>query len=113
MELAYERAREEASKMWFKAGAQLAKKYAIEGRGDPLSAFKEGIEKLMLRTAEFNVERSGELIKIEVVDPSLSKPYAFFMSYFFEGALKAFGYEVVESEAMRGFVRLLATTSSK
>jgi hypothetical protein len=67
----------------------------------------------MLGTAEFNVERSGELIKIEVVDPSLSKSYAFFMSYFFKGALKAFGYEVVESEAMRGFVRLLATTSSK
>jgi len=35
------------------------------------------------------------------------------MSYFFKGALKAFGYEVVESEAMRGFVRLLATTSSE
>jgi hypothetical protein len=35
------------------------------------------------------------------------------MSYFFEGALKAFGYEVIESEAMRGFVHLLATTSSK
>jgi hypothetical protein len=82
-------------------------------RRPPLSAFKEGIEKLMLGTAEFNVERSGELIKIEVVDPSLSKSYAFFMSYFFKGALKAFGYEVVESEAMRGFVCLLATTSSK
>jgi len=67
----------------------------------------------MLGTAEFNVERSGELIKIEVVDPSLSKSYAFFMSYFFKGALKAFGYEVVESEAMRGFACLLATTSSK
>jgi predicted transcriptional regulator len=113
MELAYERAREEASKMWLEAGAQVAKKYTVEGRGDPLSAFKEGIEKFMLRTAEFNVKRGGGLVEIEVVDPSLSEPYAFFMSRFFEGALEVFGYKVVESKFMRGFMRLLAVAGSK
>jgi hypothetical protein len=35
------------------------------------------------------------------------------MSHFFEGALGVFGYKVIKSEAMRGFVHLLAITGSK
>jgi hypothetical protein len=107
-ELAYRKARDEASKIWFEAGVSLAKRYTTGDYDDPLSAFKDDLEKFTLNTAELNIQRIGNLVKINITSPNFPESYAFFMSRLIEGALKTFGYKVVESETLRGFMRIQA-----
>ncbi len=107
-EIAYRKARDEASKMWFEAGVWLAKRYTTGDYEDPLSAFKQDLEMFTMNAAEFNLQRVGKLVRVSIVGPSFPKSYAFFLLRFFEGAMETFGYKVVEGEALRGFVRLEA-----
>jgi len=107
-ELAYRSARDEAFKMWFEAGVWLAKRYASGDYEDPLLAFKRDLEAFTLDAAEFNLQRVGKLVRVSVICPSFPMSYAFLLLCFLKGAVEAFGYRVVNSEALRGFVRLEA-----
>lgn len=107
-DIAYRSARDEALKMWFEAGVWLAKRYTTGDYGDPLLAFKRDLEAFTLNAAEFNLQRVGKLVRISVISPSFPSSYASLLLCFLKGALEAFGYRVVSSEALKGFVRLEA-----
>jgi len=73
-ELAFRRARDEASKMWFEAGVWLAKRYITGDYEDPLSAFKQDLEAFIMGVAEFNLQRVGKLVR--VISPNFPESYA-------------------------------------
>jgi hypothetical protein len=107
-ELAYRKARDEASKMWFEAGVWLAKRYTTGDYKDPLLAFKQDLEAFAMNVYEFNLQRVGKLLRVSIVGSSFPESYAFFLLRFLEGALETFGYKMVEGEALKGLVRLEA-----
>jgi hypothetical protein len=94
--------------MWFEAGVWLAKMYIKGNQKDPLSAFKDDLEKFTLNNAELNMRAHGKLVEINITSPNFPESYAFLMSQLLEGALETFGYKVVESETLRGFIRMQA-----
>jgi hypothetical protein len=108
IELAYRKARDEASKMWFEAGVWLAKRYTTGDYKDPLLAFKQDLETFAMNVYEFNLQRVGKLLRVSIIGPSFPESYAFFLLRFLEGALETFGYKMVEGEALKGLVRLEA-----
>jgi hypothetical protein len=107
-DLAYRKARDEASKMWFEAGVWLAKRYTTGDYNDSLLAFKQDLETFAMKTYEFNLQRVGKFLRVSIIGPSFPESYAFFLLRFLEGALETFGYKVVEGEALKGLVRLEA-----
>jgi hypothetical protein len=108
VELVYERAGEEVSRMWFEAGFWLGKRYATGDYEDPLSAFKQDLEAFAVNSYELDFERAEDLLRVSVTSSSFSEPHAFLFSRFLEGALKAFGYEVVRREVLKGLIKVEA-----
>jgi hypothetical protein len=111
VELVYERAGEEVSRMWFEAGFWLGKRYATDDYEDPLSAFKRDLEAFAVNSYELDVERAEDLLRVSVASSSFSEPHAFLFSRFLEGALKAFGYELVRREVLKGLIKMEARRS--
>jgi hypothetical protein len=111
VELVYERAGEEVSKMWFEAGFWLGKRYATGDYEDPLSVFKRDLEAFAMDSYELDLERAEDLLRVSVASSSFSEPHAFLFSRFLEGALKAFGYEVVRREVLKGLIKMEARRS--
>jgi hypothetical protein len=106
-EIAYEKERERALRIWSEAGGWLARVYLSKDLKDPFGAFERDMKELTWSALEFDVERDGGL-HVRVVSPRFSEAYAHLFCALLEGALGAFGYTPVEREVSKGTIRLRA-----
>jgi hypothetical protein len=107
-ELAYERARSRALKIWFEAGVWLAKRYVTGEVEDPFAAFKRVLDALTWNAPEFIIERAGNEVSVRIISPRFLESYTVLFASFIEGALETFGYKIAHREVSRGVIRLEA-----
>lgn len=107
-ELAYQKAKTQALKSWFEAGVWLAKRYATSEIEDPIKAFAEDLEAFTWNAPEFSLERTGREVSVRIISPKFPESYTLLFEAFLEGALKAFGYEIMDKEVAMGTIRLKA-----
>ncbi|MGQ9550927.1 MAG: hypothetical protein ACUVUE_00735 [Candidatus Bathycorpusculaceae bacterium] len=106
--LAYERARDKALKVWFEAGVWIAKQYITSGVEDPLTAAGRDLKAFAWDVPEFTIEKSAEEVSVRVLSPKFSHSYTLLFCRFLEGILETFGYKVTFKEVGRGNIRLEA-----
>lgn len=107
-ELAYEKAKKQASKRWFESGVWLAKRYVTSDVENPFETFKKRLEAFTWNAPEFTVEEAENAVSIRVVSPRFSESYTALYAAFLEGALQTFGYKITGREVSRGTIRLKA-----
>jgi hypothetical protein len=111
IEIAFDKSREEALRLWLEAGGWLAKLYESSHREDPLGKLLDDLRRFTWR-AEVEVERREDRASIRATGPMLTEAHAMLFAALVEGAFKALGYEVASKEIRRGFAFLRATRRS-
>ncbi len=105
-ELAYERARGEASQMWLEMGRWYGKYLDSMGK-ERLRAFREALELLALGPPELEVrEGRGGQVSISLIGERFTHGYLSLLSLFVEGVLESFGYRVNSREVSKGLLRM-------
>ncbi|MBC7130082.1 hypothetical protein H5T51_02535 [Candidatus Bathyarchaeota archaeon] len=104
-DLAYSRAKNKAVESWFEAGVWFGKRYVIGGVSEPFEAFKRDLE-TFIWNANLALERAGDRLSLRVISPRFNEAYTHLLAAFFEGAISAFNYEVVERDVFKGNIRL-------
>lgn len=105
-ELAYERARGQASQMWLEMGHWYGKYLSSLGR-ENLKVFREALELLAFGPPEFEVkEGRGGLVSVSLIGERFTQGYLSLLSLFIEGVFEVFGYKVHSREVSRGLLRL-------
>jgi len=105
-EIAYREAEDETCRMWFETGVSLAKRNLKVNSKDPLSGLIRDLNIFMMHAVEFNVQRTGNLVKFIIANPNFNESYSFLLSRPLQGALETLGYKIVESD-ISGFIRLV------
>lgn len=108
IELAYNSDKTEATRQWSEAGMWLAKRYASSGIADPIMAFKNDLEAFTWNSPKTSVVRTSKEISISMISPKFSESYTILQGAFLQGALKAFGYQIVQCEIGTGNIRIKA-----
>ncbi|MBS7652968.1 MAG: hypothetical protein QW486_09430 [Candidatus Bathyarchaeia archaeon] len=106
-ELAYERARGQASQMWLEMGRWYGKYLNSMGK-ESLRAFREAMELLAFGPPEFEVkEGKGGQISVSLIGERFTVGYLNLLSLFIEGIFENFGYKIHNREVSRGLLRLV------
>jgi len=103
-EIAYRKARDEASKHWSEAGAWLAKLYASSGLG----ALMKDLKSFTWNAPEFDVKKGEGRVSIRILSPRFTEAYAVLFAIFLESVLLAFNYKVTGRDIDAGAIRLEA-----
>ncbi len=105
-ELAYERARGEASKMWIETGRWYGKYLKSMGNED-LKAFREALELLAFGPPELEVkEGRGGTVYISLIGEGFTQGYLALLSLFIEGVFDILGYRVKSREVSKGLLKM-------
>lgn len=105
-EIAYRKAKNEASKHWSEAGAWLAKLYTTSDLKDPLGTLIKDLKSFTWNASEFDVKRGEGKVSIRILSPRFTEAYAILLASFLEGVLEAFGYKVASRDVNAGAIRL-------
>ena len=108
-EVAFQKASEETSKIWYEAGSWLAKRYVARGVADPLGSCERDLRVFAWNIPGITLERSGENVSVRILSPRFSESYTFLFNRYLEGILDGCGYQVSFNEVGKGNIRLEAT----
>lgn len=105
-ELAYGRARGQASQMWLEMGRWYGKYLNSIGK-ENLRVFREALELLAFGPPEFEVkEGKGGQVYVSLIGERFTDGYLNLLSLFIEGIFENFGYKVNNKEISKGLLRL-------
>lgn len=105
-ELIYEKAKDEALKMWFEAGVWFAKRYVTSDLADPIEAFQKDLQTFMWNVSEIAIEKAENKISVRLISPRFPESYTILFASFLEGAIEAFNYKLMRKEISKGNIRL-------
>lgn len=108
VELAYEKAKKKAFKIWFEAGVWMAKRYGTRGIKDTFAALERDLKAFTWNASEFNIEKMRNTVSIRVLSPRFSESYTVLFNRFLEGILETYGYTTTYKAIGRGNIRLEA-----
>jgi hypothetical protein len=104
--LAFKKDKRAVLKSWFDAGVWFATRY-VSGDGDvPLLDFRGDLVAFTWNAPELKLINSGNKVSLSVTSPRFTESYTVLFAAFLEGALKAFGFKVIDKEVSRGVIRL-------
>lgn len=105
-ELAYERARGQASQMWLEMGRWYGKYLNSMGK-ENLRAFRDVLELLAFGPPEWEMrEGRGGQVSVSLIGEQFTQGYLTLLSLFIEGAFENLGYRVNSREVSRGLLKL-------
>jgi hypothetical protein len=107
-EIAYERAKDKVSQIWFEAGVWVGRQYVARGVEDPFAAIGRDLKVFSWNIPEFTVEKLEKQVSIRVLSPRFSESYTLLFNRFLEGILEALSYGVTYKDVGRGNIRLEA-----
>ena len=107
-EIAYEKAKDKTSKIWFDAGVWVGRQYITRGVEDPFVTIGKDLKAFSWNIPEFTVDKLEKEVSIRVLSPRFSESYTLLFNRFLEGILEAFGYGVTYKDVGRGNIRLEA-----
>jgi len=106
VDVAYDRARKQLSKMWLEEGRWYGRYFANRGE-DGLKEFREAMALLTFGTSEFAFDEDrGGAVSVACVGEQFTPGFTELFSLFIEGALEALGYRRVGREVSKGIIRL-------
>jgi len=106
----YRKGKRESLKNWFATGEWIAKRYISSGVENPFKLFKNSIEDFTWNVSEFKIDRDDKTgwVTARLISPKFSESHAKLFASLLEGALKAFGYKIVEEDVSAGAIRIKA-----
>ena len=107
-DLAYQKSKSKALKSWFDAGVWFATRYTAGYIETPLESFKVDLMAFTWNAPEFRLEYLGDKLSVSVTSPRFTESYTELFSSFLEGAIKVFGYQIIDREISTGVIRLRA-----
>lgn len=102
VDLAYNRARKRASKMWFEVGQWYGEYFS--DKDEPLKAVEEALELLTFGNSYYSLRDDGDAVSLSIVGDRFTEGYTEALSLFIEGVFKALGYEADSREVSRGAI---------
>ena len=108
-DLAYENSKKKSLQSWFDAGVWLAKRYITGKSTEPFEDFTTDLKDFTWNIPELDFNQKKDKLSVRVVSPRLPESYTMLFTSFLEGALEAFGYNIVNKDLSRGIICLHAT----
>jgi hypothetical protein len=107
-EVAFTKAKEKTSKIWFDSGAWIAQQYITRDIDDPFSKIGKDLKAFGWNIPEFTLDKTKDMISVRVLSPRFSEVYSHLFTYFLEGVVTTFGYSISHKEIGKGNIRIEA-----
>lgn len=108
VEIAFGKAKEKTSKIWFDSGVWIAQQYITRDIKDPFGKIEKDLKAFSWNVPEFTIEKTNETISIRVLSPRFSEVYSHLFTNFLEGIVTTFGYSINHKEVGKGNIRIEA-----
>lgn len=108
-EIAFTKAKEKTSKIWFEAGVWVAQQYITRDIADPFAKIGKDLKAFGWNIPEFSMEKTKNNVSVRVLSPRFSEVYSHLFATFLEGIVTSFGYSISHKEVGKGNIRIEAT----
>lgn len=108
-EIAFTKAKEKTSKIWFEAGVWVAQQYITRDIAEPFAKIGKDLKAFGWNIPEFSMEKTKTTISVRVLSPRFSEVYSNLFTTFLEGIVTTFGYSISHKEVGKGNIRIEAT----
>lgn len=108
-EIAFTKAKEKTSKIWFEAGVWVAQQYITRDIDEPFAKIGKDLKAFGWNIPEFSMEKTKTTISVRVLSPRFSEVYSNLFTTFLEGIVTTFGYSISHKEVGKGNIRIEAT----